>query len=305
MSRDFKCMSIKILTFCLPLVILCVSLELLLRKIPNVYSYKANFISEHAGQISTLILGSSHTYYGVNPSYIKGNAFSLANISQSLDYDDWLLAKYSSTMTGLRNVIIPISYFSLYTNLDNGIEDWRKKYYKIYYGKSEYISFYNNLEIESNLKTISRKLFRYYLLHEADNSYSSTGFGLNYKYINRKSDLNKEGEIAAKRHTFEYEQKMVDDNIKSIISMIKRCKANNIYVLLITPPSWHTYSDRLNKNQLELTVKSCRYIAKEYHVTYINLLNDKRFVVDDYYDADHLNDRGAAKLANILSSYLE
>ena len=40
------------------------------------------------------------------------------------------------------------------------------------------------------------------------------------------------------------------------------------------------------------------------NLIYFDMLEDKRFSEDDFYDADHLNECGAAKLTKILDEYI-
>ena len=64
-----------------------ISFELLLRNIPNDYSFKKNYLNTKSNSIEVLFLGSSHIYYGINPEYISRNSFNGSHISQSLNFD--------------------------------------------------------------------------------------------------------------------------------------------------------------------------------------------------------------------------
>ena len=73
-------------------------------------------------------------------------------------------------------------------------------------------------------------------------------------------------------------------------------------MILFTPPALDFYTKNLNLHQLEIAEKTLREITKSYkNVSYYNLLNDKRFDKQDFYDADHVNYFGAKKLSNILN----
>ncbi len=126
-----KQFTLKIFLFLLPILIIGIALEFLLREIPNQYTLKDNYIATSSRKIETLVLGSSHTYYGVNPEYFTKPCFNLANISQSLNFDLELLKKHENEFSNLKTVIIPISYFSLFETLEEGDESWRVKNYTI------------------------------------------------------------------------------------------------------------------------------------------------------------------------------
>ena len=86
--------------------------ELAVRNMPSSYSYKHAYMEGHARDISTLILGSSHTYYGVRSDLLGDSVFNLANVSQDPDIDLVLLRTYMDSMPGLRLVVLPVSYFT-------------------------------------------------------------------------------------------------------------------------------------------------------------------------------------------------
>ena len=80
MSKFIK----KVLIFSTPIIIFIILMEVLLREIPNDYSYKKNYLDTHSSEIETLFLGSSHTYYGVNPEFIKSNSFKISQKKRNL-----------------------------------------------------------------------------------------------------------------------------------------------------------------------------------------------------------------------------
>ena len=107
--------------------------EVVLRNIPNDYIYKKKYLDVYSNEIETLVLGSSHSFYGVNPAFFFKNTFNASHISQSFDYDLEILEKYDGYLGELKTVVIPISYFSLFHKLESGSESWRIKNYIIYY----------------------------------------------------------------------------------------------------------------------------------------------------------------------------
>ena len=88
--------------------------------------------------------------------------------------------------------------------------------------------------------------------------------------------------------------------------MICICKQKNASVILLTTPTYQTYRDNLNNKQLALTFEYCEGFADRYdNVYYLNLLSDDRFGEEDFFDADHLNEFGAAKLTGILQQTID
>ena len=73
--------------FSLAVFFLLVLGEIVVRGIPTPYSYKAAWLREHGAAVNTLVLGSSHTYYGIRPDALGDSVFNLANVSQTPEYD--------------------------------------------------------------------------------------------------------------------------------------------------------------------------------------------------------------------------
>jgi len=157
-----------ILKIIVPIFIFFLVLEIAIRKIPNDYQLKKSYLDKNASKINTLILGSSHTFYGVNPKYFSKQTFNAAYVSQTLDLDEELLDVYKNKLTNLKTIIIPISYFSLFETLETDVEKWRLKNYILYYDFENKYHFTANFEtlnpdILLNLKKVVKKELRYSL----------------------------------------------------------------------------------------------------------------------------------------------
>ena len=88
--------------------------EILCRTYANPYDYKDRWLSKHASEVETLILGSSVNYYGIDPSLLDGNTFNLAGVSQNPEYDYRLLRHYFDHIDHApRRVLLSVSYTTL------------------------------------------------------------------------------------------------------------------------------------------------------------------------------------------------
>jgi hypothetical protein len=288
--------------FALIIISTGVTIEILLRNIPNNYKFKKHYLDEHAGHIETLILGNSHLYYGINPSYLHTDAFNAGHVSQPLAYDYLLLEKYNQQWKKLSKIIIPIDYFSMFSNMDSGGEPWRKQYYKVYYNINA-TKPTDQLELSCNTFDLNiTKIINYYLLNKKELNCSNLGWGTSYHSAKSK-DLLKTGVKAAARHTYPDEHLLME-NLRVLKRIFKFAQDRNIEVLLLTSPTYQSYYKSLNKKQLSRTLEETHRIAEEYHVRYVNLLEDNSFTKADFYDADHLNEIGARKLSLKVDSLL-
>lgn len=293
--------------FLMPILIGMVSLEVVLRKIPNDYSYKRKYLDAGAQDIEVLFLGSSHFYYGINPAYMTRKAFNGAHISQSLNVDLAILEKYKDRWKKLKYIIIPVDYFSMYSTLENSIEKWRVKNYSIYYDISINKNYWNKFEVLNGKLGVNFSRVKPYLFnHKTDITCNELGFGTNYNSKQSK-DLVTTGQIAAKRHTLDLEQNKVtfENNIQVVKSLIAFAAEKNCKLIFITSPCYSTYTEKLNLVQLDNTVNIVTQLtAKEKNTFYFNLLRDQSFTPEDFFDADHLNEKGAKKLTAKMDSII-
>ncbi|MDR3272343.1 MAG: hypothetical protein LBT29_02505 [Flavobacteriaceae bacterium] len=297
---------IKILCFILPIIIVAITLECLLINIPNDYSYKKNYLDKHSSEIETLILGSSHTFYGINPEFMAENTFNASHVSQSLDYDFAILTKYQNNFSNLKVIVLPISYFTLWGNLSLESESWRVKNYVIYYGITQNAGITDYSELLSNTASVNKGwLYKYYIHKENNISSNSLGWGTSYNSSNAK-DLQETGKTAAKRHTqddiySEKNEKLLKGNIKTLNLFADFCQERNIKLILITTPTYYTYRENLNKKQLDKMFQTINDFCTQNHCPYFNYFESSDFVAKDFYDADHLNEIGAEKLSKKLA----
>ena len=296
---------IKITIYLLPVLFGLCFIELFLRFIPNDYKYKRQCFMEETNNIQILVLGSSHANLGIDPNYFSLNGFNFSNISQSLDLDYELLKKYGKLLDKLEFVVIPISYFSMTSCLSKGSENWRIKNYNLYYDiNMDNNSIKKHFEILNG--TMFSNLYRIYSFFRNNESLitvSNRGFGLNHK-ANVKNDLEETGKAAALRHTHNNNDMYIYN--KNIINkIIEWCKNNNVKLIFVTFPAYYTYRNKLDNNQLNETIIYMEYIDTNYNfVYYYNLIEDNKFTEEHYFDADHLNELGAAKLTKIIDDII-
>ena len=237
----------------LPLLVVAISMEFLIRNIPNDYEYKKEFLDANSDDIEVLFFGSSHTYYGVNPKYISGKAFNASHISQSIDYDYEILKKYKEKLKMLKYIVVPIDYFTLFSRVSTGGEAWRVKNYGIYYGiKKEY-----NINEYSEILTIKpslnmQRIYSYYLNKKSPLTSSVLGYGINNK---KQMDLEKTGKIAAKRHT-KSDKKYFEKNKIILQKMIDIVKRKKVKVILYTSPAYRTYVSNTDTYQMKMTLQA-------------------------------------------------
>lgn len=294
----------KILLFTTLLFIIFGIAEYFLRTIPNDYSYKNSYYKQNAKHIRIWNLGSSHAYFGINPSYFEQHSFNGAHLSQSIKFDYYIFNKYIHQMDSLKVLILPISYFTLFSNLEDGVEKWRVVNYTSY---GIFLpSLRTSIRLLSDSKPFNRAIKS--VLGKQDDRYcTDLGMGTQYSYDQRSSNLIATAEAAVKRHTKKpINQEILLANQNYLTEICNACYNKGIKVILLTTPTHHSYYSNLDKRQLQIATTTCAELDKKYvNVFYLNWLDDNRFVDEDFYDADHLNDKGAIKLTQLLNEYIQ
>ncbi|WP_159799745.1 D-alanyl-lipoteichoic acid biosynthesis protein DltD [Flavobacterium sp. MK4S-17] len=293
----------RILIFCIPIIIAWLGLELLYRCVPNNYSYKNKTVKENYNA-QVLILGNSHSFYGLNPGEFSLPAYNLSNISQSIYFDELLFNKHIEKFKKLKFVILTVDYFTLGMEDDSAEDKWRKYFYNAQMDlKVPSVSCFNPRAYSLALVprfSLTMHAVKQYLnkgtLAECNEKGWEQYYGIN---INNNAETGKE---IVDKH--EYGTLDFSGNVGRINNIIGECREKNIKVVLVTMPVTSYYADNVNKQKLGKIIAQCNSFNKKDGVYYVNLFQDKRFNNADFYDVDHLNTKGAQKCTEILNDYI-
>ncbi len=279
------------------------------RSIANSYSYKMDQFKIVKSSIDQLILGNSHAYYGLNPSFLSKSSFNLANLSQSLDIDFALLKENIEELDSLNTVILPISSFSLAFHLTESEESWRKYDYYFYSGLAR-----DQLSIPSfdirNMSLVLAKGFKpnvdilknYWRKGSLINC-SDNGWGNNYEGTILSTDEKLVKGTVERHASFMGSSSRNEVVLNQIIELLKE---KGIQLVLIQLPVTGDYFNYLNVDQLGILNN---YLLEKQnansHVVYLNWIQKNGFTNDFFYDPDHLNHSGAEKVSKLLADFLK
>lgn len=300
----------KIVFFGAPIFLVIIIMELCLRSIPSDYKLKKEYLDANSNEVETLILGSSQTFCGINPKYFTSKTYNASYLMQTLDLDFIIVNKYKDDFKNLKTIVLPISYFSLFSNLSFTLESWRIKKYAIYSDQNIFEKLLQNFELTNQRLNISVHRLKDYYIDKNSPLYSdSLGWATFFKSENAE-DLIETGKTTASYHRFDLDlevvQKATKENELLLEEFLEWSENENIKIILFTPPAYKTYRDNLHIGQLNLTIKTANDIALKYsNCEYYNLINDSNFIANDFYDANHLSEIGAKKLSNIISNIIE
>lgn len=285
----------------MPLVIICTSVEILTRRIPNVYKCKKDYLDKHSDSISILFLGNSCVLYGINPDYVNKISFNAANPGQPLFYDNGILKKYQNNWNNLDCIAIQVSYSSIFCEIDF----FRKCKYNIYFGMhtskklAEYIEVFNSAPI-----VLIKRIYYYYIKGYSFTPCTDLGW-CSYGDSKSSEGLVKTGKDIAWVHSKSINDKSFSENIIALKSIFEFAINKGVKLFVYTPPAYHTYNENLDSTDVNQMIAILKSFDREHsNVAYANFLYDTSFSEADYYDAVHLNEAGAKKLTCKIDSLI-
>jgi hypothetical protein len=277
--------------------------ELFLRSLPTSYKIKNAQLAVSAKNIELLILGNSHATYDLDPRRFSLNAFNVASVNQSLYFDKRITLKYLDELINLKYVLISVDFHSLYYS-DEGFRDiWS------YYGYG--INYKNSLPVITRncylygykgplaLEFLSRRFDRKYShIRSVDVDYD---LDLDHPYtkgfVGKRGGPYLDGNTNRERAGFfndivhaSTERESIIADLESFIDTLQR---KNITPVLITLPCFRPFGDLLDKKVLEQDKTDIRAICGKYHLQYWDYFT-MPLDSDCFYNADHLNEKGAA-----------
>lgn len=289
----------------LPFLVVFLLIEYKTSRLPNSYAQKKHSLREQAQKVNVLVLGSSHAFDDINPDFFSCQGYNLSNVSQSLFYDTRLCLNYLDRLPHLRGVIITVSYFSLFYELNDLPEGWRDYFYYRYFGIR-----YPSLDLSDP------KMFSYTALYTRDFISAMVFSKLNnkdefgdiqpngWKKVPAPADSvaisDSTGHENALFHNSLVRMKNLKANVRYLRELLTELHKRNIRVCFVTTPVYQTYSRYLSPFILQANQNIIRGLCREFNAGHFNYFNDPRFLKSDFSDNDHLNIAGAEKFSRIL-----
>ena len=298
----------KLFIFSFPILGCFILMEIFYRITLNNYSFKNQKLHEKYNESEVVILGSSHTFYGVNPAFLDKPAFNLAQVSQTIYFDKLLLDTHMDKFKHLKYVILNIEYTSLSREDNTGEDVWRKYYYEQFMNLN--VPIITNLDYQRYLLSSTKSfnfnvnLFWKYLKNNTLLTCDANGYGTDYSIKNKDNNYKKFIKEVIKSH--EDGSSDFSINTNRLKDIIEKCNKSNIEVILLITPVTKQYTEGIKQEKWNKIVSVCERLDKKYSNTmFLNLFQDPRFTENDMFDSDHLNEEGAKKCSLILNSLLQ
>ncbi|MBP5360888.1 MAG: hypothetical protein J6129_05350 [Bacteroidaceae bacterium] len=283
----------KILVFSAIVLSLIAAAEIYVRSLPNPARYKHQWMLAHSTEVETLILGSSHCFYGIDPAMLGPNAFNIAQPTQPYRYDWYQLTHYP--LPNLKTIVLPFSYQSLFEDLEAEprLHYWATRYRL--YMDCDIHSPFSPYALEC-LHAASFKEKLTSLWRPAQLKWDSLGFGTSYGTTSLLLQGKDNGPQRADENTYHHRHSLAL-NTDMLDSIATWCDRRSVRLLLITTPTSPSFRQHCLASQIAVNDSTLPLlISRHPSISYHNYWDDSDFSPADFYDADHLNIKGAHKL---------
>ena len=257
-----------------------------------------NLKSVSRSEIDSIIVGSSHAYYGIKPSELSGSAYNLAFTAQDIWYDCKIVKKSVDEFPNLTRVLFTISALSYRDSIADRDElKWREQLYfytwKFQARDDTGDRIYSKIGISEVAFAAEQKKSR--LIDEPNRGW----VGLSAADWDVTT-----GAASAAKHLIKPSQRR-DQNRELLVKAIQNCQKHKIECVLVVTPKHRSYLDNLDAKLAEETARISHDVAEQTAVRLLDYSADTRFEVGDFFDADHLNENGAVKFTRILNDNLK
>ena len=233
----------------------------------------------------TIILGSSHGAYGINPEYIGNDCFNLCTNSQDLFTAEQVFDYMKKELPYLKNIVLITDVFSRGWRLECTSAKHILASYQYLYG-FKYPMFQDEHKYLKQCKKLDRQH-----LYATENKNG---------YLNPpKLQFTDTVEARVKAHLREHNRTVSQYFcLKNMVNSIGY--SDGSFMVLILP----TRSDYRKLLPDDLVLNEVKQITKGTNVKIFDFSDDPDFKDEDFYDYDHLNPKGAEKLSKKLKGKL-
>jgi len=306
-------LGLRVLVFLLPLIAMAAFLEVCLAKFPNSYAIKRERLAALASEIETLILGPSSAFSDVVPSRLDGSVFNLANVNQTLYYDDRLFVQVLPALPRLRRVLIVVEYSSLFRQLERGqFEDWRQYYYAQEWNipprlprERWDVRMWSRLALAWPPFPMTAVLGGLHTLRTGLAPASGPDIdSRGWQKLPGIGDMTDQRAVTTlARHHEQMLDANVPDNVGYLEHMLSLIAERHMEGVLVTLPVWRSYRDGMRPDVRKRATDIYKRLAREHGARYLCFL-ETPLDAKDFRNPDHLNEEGAVRFTGMLNAAL-
>ena len=295
----------KILAFAAVLVLLIAMIEIRVYYSFNEVSYKKTYMEKHATDIKTLLVGASNAANGIDPASVGDSCFNLAVNAQIFCITRAICEKFLPPCKNVKNVILTIAYGSLYDSFAHPLsktdylartKDSKKCTYLKYMGIKEdatdWIYWPETIWLK---EAVFLRCFKDFVTCDS--------LGFEHLQLSERGDTWKNAKVPGEiKDEFGNADLAFAENVQNIRTIARLCKERGARLILLSTPYYETAQKATSAKHRKVVQHFVDEVRKGGYdnVVYKEYTFDPRFNDDDFFNATHLNEDGAAKFARIL-----
>jgi len=299
----------RIFLFCVPLIIVAAGCEIFVRTMPSSYRQKRDQLIANADSIEILVMGSSHAMDGIDPNQFTLYTHNLAFGAQSIYFDRRIVEKYLSDLPRLKYVLLNLEFNSLYFDHDEGRDFFYKYYYNLDYKNRKFYkeSLLQFFFVYTPEETLSLMIDRIKSLKNI----KSPQAGL-FKGWHGAAGRNDEKVMSVEANKIRArgfndtakDWKDGDSVVVDLEALINLLQSHQITPVLVAYPNYSVMRSYLDPSIIERNRSIANELSEKYRIPYLDYFDDDSFTVADYFNCDHLNAAGAAKLSKKINAVI-
>ncbi|WP_027634452.1 hypothetical protein [Clostridium hydrogeniformans] len=291
------------------------------------YNFLVNTIEKAKDKNTEVIIaGSSYSLYGIDEKLLSKAAVNLSLPSQDLYYSLEIMKNIIKENNNIRYCILGQFYycfhFDLSKSINNEVSRIENVYYPIFkdshnynygYDKIEYLHYYCD-EITKfifNLEDIYYKFIK--LIYKADGGYFTPNSNRQWTSLLRGRDLvslSEEEKVEGAKWRAGCHNKMLiyeetkKENIEVLKVFLDFCNHRNIQPIVLILPATKYYRDYFSEEYKKQFYEGIEELQNKFNFKLMDFYDSELFQEEDFVDFDHMSDKGAYKLSNILNEYM-
>lgn len=282
-------------------------LEIVTRNIPSTDKTLALYLEKEKNNISTLILGASQNKRAIDPKYLSLATLNMAHSRQDYWIDYQLLQKMSTQLPSLQRVVI--SSTARHFESPVGRSSWQFTPLLLHYDLNIFnrtTYFKDRLLFLSNPRFYDLQLRKYYL-HKDRPKISELG----YYYDSYRSPfikLNLDSLEIQNTYVDNYpklNKKNISYNYPWFSEIVKFCNEQNLDLVITSTPTLEIYNAHIDPLIIRRRDSILQHTVLKFpDVKLFNQENDISYKIEDFYDYNHLNHKGAEKFTKRLDNFI-
>ncbi len=290
---------ITVIVFSISLILL---LTLIFLQFDGIYSEKRKLFESEKAKSSVIIIGTSHSYWGIISNEMPYPTINIAEINKPLHIDLSVLENQLQNLNNLKYIIIPIDYFTLFYSGQN--DPFSSRYYHHWNLRDQVKYFYPLNKSYFHLTTCGINFKEVFSIKDDINK----GYlpkGENFNLLSENEKINSARIRIANWHKYWFNFDYTNKIVNRLISFTRKCSKKGVKIVYITMPV-----SRVMRNQEWSSVKKLNKIfllriLNQTDATYLDLNIDTTFNSDSLFaDCDHLNAKGAAIATKLISQQI-